>query len=88
VIRPSEGLLGDYLKIFFESTIGVKLLKSIQRGTTVVNINFKDLGPLEIPLLPLQEQREIVRKYESEMDEYKNTIQELKKDGKMQRSVF
>ena len=79
VIRPSEGLLGDYLKIFFESTIGVKLLKSIQRGTTVVNINFKDLGPLEIPLLPLQEQREIVRKYESEMDEYKNTIQEAEK---------
>ncbi len=84
VIRPNDGLLGKYLKIFLESSIGIKLLKSIQRGTTVVNINYKDLGQLEIPLLSLEEQKEIINKYEEEMNQYKTTIEVAEK--KMGRS--
>jgi len=79
VIRPNDGLLGKYLKIFLESSIGIKLLKSIQRGTTVVNINYKDLGQLEIPLLSLEEQKEIINKYEEEMNQYKTTIEVAEK---------
>lgn len=78
VIRPNEDLLGQYLKIFLESSIGLKLIKSIQRGTTVVNINYKDLAQLEIPILSLKEQKEIIENYEEEMDRYKTTIETAK----------
>ena len=78
VIRPNEELLGKYLKIFLESSIGIKLIKSIQRGTTVVNINYKDLAQLEIPILSLKEQKEIINSYEEEMNRYKTTIEDRK----------
>ena len=44
VIRPEKNLFGKYLKIFLESTLGIKLIKTYQRGTVVVNLNHKDLG--------------------------------------------
>ena len=67
VIRPNEGLLGGYLKVFLESSVGIKLIKSIQRGTTVVNINYKDLGQLEIPILSLAEQNKIIANFKSKL---------------------
>lgn len=75
VIRTGKGLHGKYLKIFLESSIGIKLIQSIQRGTSVVNINYKDLGQLEIPMLTLEKQIEVIAKYEDEMYQYKASIE-------------
>lgn len=74
VIRPKEMLNGTYLKLFLESPVGVKLLKSLQRGTGVVNINFKDMSELEVPVLPLEEQETLVQEYNTGLRLYKETI--------------
>jgi hypothetical protein len=74
VIRPKEALNGTYLKLFLESPVGVKMLKSLQRGTGVVNINFKDMSELEVPVLPLETQEVLVREYNSGLSLYKETI--------------
>lgn len=74
VIRPDSRMRGQYLKIFLESPIGSKLLKSLQRGTTVMNINYKDLGELEVPLLPLEDQDAIIADYNEGLSLYRQTI--------------
>lgn len=74
VIRPKEALNGTYLKLFLESPVGVKMLKSLQRGTGVVNINFKDMSELEVPVLPLEAQEALVREYNTGLSLYKETI--------------
>lgn len=76
VVRPKREILGDYIRIFFESPIGRTLIKSFQRSTTVMNINYLDIMEMEIPLLPLDEQTAIVSKYNQEWLIYKNAIEE------------
>ncbi len=74
VVRPDSRLRGAYLKLFLESPVGIKMLKGLQRGTTVMNINYKDLNDLEIPLLPLEEQDSIIADYEQGLSFYKQTL--------------
>ena len=74
VIRPKDALNGTYLKLFLESPVGMKMLKSLQRGTGVVNINFKDMSELEVPVLPLETQKALVQEYNTGLNLYKETI--------------
>lgn len=74
VIRPKDALNGTYLKLFLESPVGTKMLKSLQRGTGVVNINFKDMSELEVPVLPLEAQEALVQEYNTGLNLYKETI--------------
>jgi type I restriction-modification system DNA methylase subunit len=74
VIRPNHRILSDYLRIFFESPVGIALIKSFQRGTTVVNINHMDIAEMEIPLLSMEEQKELVTHYEKESSLYRETV--------------
>lgn len=75
VIRPSTRIRGEYLKLFLESPVGDKMLKSLQRGTTVMNINYKDLGDLEIPLLSLEEQDNLISEYNEALSLYRKTLE-------------
>jgi len=50
------------------------MLKSLQRGTGVVNINFKDMSELEVPVLPLETQKALVQEYNTGLNLYKETI--------------
>lgn len=74
VIRPKEMLRGAFLKLFLESPAGMSLLKSLQRGTTVVNINYRDLLDLEVPVPSIAEQDEIIDEYYTGLNFYKETI--------------
>jgi len=74
VIRPKEKVKGEYVKIFFESPIGLAIIKSFQRGTTIMNINHADIMEMEIPLLPLSKQQEMIDKYHEELEVYKEAI--------------
>ena len=74
VIRPNEKVSGEYLKIFFESPVGVALIKSFQRGTTIVNLNHTDIMEMEIPLLSIEEQEELVAHYEAESTLYREMV--------------
>lgn len=75
VIRPNPRIRGEYLKMFLDSPVGGKMLKSLQRGTTVVNINYKDLGDLEVPLLPLEEQDVLISEYNTALSLYRKTLE-------------
>lgn len=76
VIRPNTRLLnGTYLKLFLESETGMKLLKSLQRGTTIVNINYQDICQLEVPTPNLDEQYEMANEYNAGLKLYKETIE-------------
>ncbi len=76
VIRPNQRLInGTYLKLFLESETGMKLIKSLQRGTTIVNINYQDLCELEVPVPPMEEQFDIANEYTAGLRLYKQTIE-------------
>ncbi len=76
VIRPKKKVTGEYIKIFLESPIGLAIIKSFQRGTTIMNINHSDIMEMEIPLTPMSAQREIINKYNDELAIYKSAISE------------
>lgn len=74
VIRPKEKVKGEFIKIFFESPIGLAIIKSFQRGTTIMNINYSDIMEMEIPLLTINKQQEMINQYNEELKVYKETI--------------
>lgn len=76
VIRSiDERLSTTFLKLFFDSPLGKKMLVSRQQGTTVMNISYKELNHIEIPLPSVEEQKSIAEEYERELDAYKKAIQ-------------
>lgn len=74
VVRPKERVKGEFIKIFFESPVGLAIIKSFQRGTTIMNINYADIMEMEIPLLPFAEQQEIINHYQVELEMYQEAI--------------
>lgn len=74
VIRPKEKVKGEFIKIFFESPLGLAMVKSFQRGTTIMNINHTDIMEMEIPLVPLSKQQEMIEQYYDELKTYKETV--------------
>ena len=77
VIRATdESLSTTYLKLFFDSPLGRKMLVTRQQGTAVMNISYKELNNIEIPLPSIEEQRSIAEEYTRELEVYKKAIQE------------
>ena len=74
VIRPKDKIKGEFIKIFFESPVGLAIIKSFQRGTTIMNINYADIMEMEIPLLPFAKQQEIINHYQVELEMYQEAI--------------
>ena len=74
VIRPKDRVFGEYIKIFLESPIGMAMIKSFQRGTTIMNINHSDIMELEIPIILINEQQEMINRYNDELTIYKDAI--------------
>lgn len=91
VIRPNPKMLDStYLKIFLDSPIGNKIISSAQQGVTVMNISYKDLNVLEIPLPPLERQQAVAKEYLKELKTYQETMAAAEKRwlealGKLQR---
>lgn len=75
VIRPDvRELKSLYLKIFLDSPIGVKIISQAQQGTTVMNLSYKDLNDIEVPLPTMEKQEEITLKYEYELRCFQEAI--------------
>ncbi len=75
VIRPRKDLLNSvYLKMFLDSPLGGKLLESAQQGTTVINLSYKDMQSLEIPLPDMDKQESLAQEYQTELKTYLDTI--------------
>jgi type I restriction enzyme M protein len=77
VIRPNANYLDSiYLKMFLDSPIGNKIISCAQQGTAVMNISYKDLKDLEIPVPPIAKQKEIAKQYSEELERYRKTVAE------------
>lgn len=76
VIRAiDEALSTTFLKLFLDSPLGRKMLVTRQQGTSVMNISYKELNHIEIPLPSIEEQKSIAEEYEKELEIYKKSIQ-------------
>lgn len=76
VIRSTdESLSTVFLKLFLDSPLGRKMLVTRQQGTAVMNISYKELNHIEIPLPSIEEQKAIAEEYEKELEIYKKTIE-------------
>ena len=51
------------------------MLVTRQQGTAVMNISYKELNNIEIPLPSIEEQKSIAEEYEKELEAYKKAIQ-------------
>lgn len=89
VIRAKEKVLGEYIKIFFESPIGIAIIKSFQRGTTIMNINHSDIMEMEMPIVSISEQEEMIKSYNEELGRYKATIWEAENRwGSIKNNIY
>ena len=80
IIRANDGSLSTtYLKIFLDSPLGRKMILARQQGATVMNISYKELNDIEIPLPTIEEQDDIAKEYERELEIYKDTIYKAEK---------
>ena len=62
------------MKIFLDSPIGRKIINSVQQGIGVMNISYKDLSIMEIPLPSIEEQLSVAKEYDEELTKYKEAI--------------
>lgn len=77
VIRPRSSLLNSvYLKMFLDSPLGGKLLESAQQGIGVINLSYKDIQSLEIPLPDIEKQEALAKEYQTELTRYLESISE------------
>lgn len=75
VIRPEPKKLNStYLKLFLDSPLGEKMISGVQQGITIINISYKDLKSLEIPLPSIEEQQKKADEYTKELTLYRETV--------------
>ena len=74
VIRTRDVLRGTYLKLFLESSVGMKMLQSLRRGVVVTNLNYRDIMGLEVPVLSIAEQDALIQRYNTGLKEYKDAV--------------
>ena len=69
-----------YLKAFLESPVGQFLLTRIQSGTSIKNINAKDLKEIKIPFHTKEDQKRIGDEYLESEHNYLETLKKAKKE--------
>ena len=75
VIRPDAKMLDStYLKIFLDSPVGNRIISGAQQGMTVMNISYKDLKVLEVPIPTMEKQQAVTKEYLEELKKYKETV--------------
>ena len=81
IIRPDPKILNStYLKIFLDSPIGKKAISGAQQGLHVMNISYRDLGVLDVPLPALEEQQSAANEYLAELSKYESAIATAEKN--------
>ena len=84
-IRPQGNNVDPYfLKAYFESPLGQFQIQQSMSGSTIPVISPKMLSAIQLPLPPLEEQKEIGNQYLIALESYRATIKEaqLKLDTK------
>ncbi len=68
-----------FLKVFLNTPLGLKLLENAQTGSTIVNLNKKNLLELKIPNVKIEEQNKIAVDYLVAVDSYSYALKEVEK---------
>lgn len=75
VIRPDPKKLDStYLKVFLDSPVGNKIISGAQQGMTVMNISYKDLRVLEVPIPTMEKQQAVANEYVEELKKYRDSV--------------
>lgn len=78
IVRPNSKIINSvYLKMFFESNHGRKILDKIQKGSITTTITLEDFKNLMIPCPPMEVQRKYVFSYKELQEEYEIKKKEL-----------
>ena len=78
IVRPNTKIINPiYLKMFFESNQGRKILDKIQKGSVTTTITLDDFKSLMIPCPPMEVQRKYVFSYKELQEEYEIKKKEL-----------
>ncbi len=89
VIRCDQEKINPfYLKAFFDSTNGKKLLESIQTGTTIISINATALMRMRISCIDKKKQDKIAERYLLKLEQFKSTKLKLYEIEKELINVF
>ncbi|WP_035098057.1 N-6 DNA methylase [Anoxybacteroides tepidamans] len=81
-IRLHKEMDPYFVKAYLESPVGQYLLARIQTGTSIKNINTKDLQEIPIPVPSIEEQKAIGEKYRHTYDRYQQALQKVEEDKK------
>lgn len=86
IIRPKDDKINStYLKLFLDSEQGQNVLKTIQKGMTIVSINARDLSNIIIPLIDINKQEKKAERYNNMLSTlfvYKKEIKQLEEQIK------
>ncbi|WP_159641184.1 N-6 DNA methylase [Erysipelothrix anatis] len=77
-IRPLNGYLPEWMKLYFESPMSQILLERISKGTTIRQVSIHDLRDFPIPKLTLEQQQQALDRYKKEMDKIERQLTVLK----------
>ncbi|MFJ7932934.1 N-6 DNA methylase [Sporosarcina sp. NPDC096371] len=79
-IRCGNNINPEFLKLYLESPVGQYLLTNMMSGTAIATLSRNDVETLGIPLLALEEQKEIMNMYTSKENTIEQKIEELKQE--------
>ncbi len=83
VIRPYKDKIDSvYLKIFFDSEVGEKIIGSLinDYNPTTIILGAMDLKHVRVPMLSMDKQREMAMRYENSYRRYKERIKEAEEE--------
>lgn len=88
IIRPKDFLLSEYLGFYQMSDEYLKEVQSRVSGTTRSRISRKNLGLIEIPIPPLQEQQQIVAILDEAFEAIDQAITNIEKNIANAQELF
>lgn len=76
-IRCNKGFDPEFLKLYLESPTMQFIMHNKLTGSTVLNLPTKDIEEFMIPVLPLEQQQQIVANYQREQKELKVELERI-----------
>lgn len=89
IVRPQLNRLNPtYLKMFLDSEIGQKALKSKQKGSIIVSITANSLSSIEIPMIDIKKQNEKAERYNEKLSTLATYKQEIERIENSLKNLF
>ena len=89
IVRPQLNKLNPtYLKMFLDSEIGQKALKSKQKGSIIVSITANSLSSIEIPMIDIKKQNEKAERYNEKLSTLATYKQEIERIENSLKNLF